>query len=195
MPRLTRQQLYDLVWSKAMTQAAAELGVSDVGLKKISRRHRVPTPPRGYWQKLAVGQKPPRPPLPPLASGDRDQIEIQPTPPAPPPPLPKPVPAAVQAAIVHEQKPEHRITVAKTLRNPHRIVLAWIEEDRRDRQLHRSDWYLRTTKPIDGDALSRRRLLILSALFTALEQRGYKLVVDAPYRRVVQVEHGSDRLG
>src|SRR6185369_1906060 len=38
------------------------------------------------------------------------------------------------------------------------------------------------------------RLLILSALFTALEQRGYKLVVETPYRRVVQVEHGSDCL-
>ncbi len=177
-----------------MTQASAELGVSDVGLKKISRRHRIPTPPRGYWQKLAVGQKPIRPPLPPVANAQRDEIEIRPTPPKAPPPPPEPVPAAVQAAIAHEQKPENRIVVAKTLRNPHRIVLAWIEEDRRDRQLHRSDWYLRTTKAIDGDALSRRRLLIVSALFIAIENRGYKLVVEGPYRRDVHVEHGPDRL-
>lgn len=177
-----------------MTQASGALGISDVGLNKISRRHRIPTPPRGYWQKLAVGQKLPRPPLPAIASGALDEIEFHPTPPKPPPPAPPPVAAAVQAAVDHEQKPENRITIAKTLRRPHRIVLAWLEEDRRDRQLHRSDWYLRTTKPIDGDALSRRRLLILSALFTALEQRGYKLVVEAPYRRVVQVEQDSDRL-
>jgi hypothetical protein len=51
MPILTRQALYDLVWSMPMTKLAESLGLSDVGLAKICDRHRVPTPQRGYWAK------------------------------------------------------------------------------------------------------------------------------------------------
>lgn len=54
--KLTRKALYDLVWSKPMTTLAVEFGISDVGLAKICDRHRVPTPQRGYWAKIAAGQ-------------------------------------------------------------------------------------------------------------------------------------------
>lgn len=40
-----------------MTKVAAEFQISDVGLAKICDRHRVPTPPRGYWAKVEAGQK------------------------------------------------------------------------------------------------------------------------------------------
>ncbi len=53
----TRRELYELVWSKPMQKIAGELGISDRGLAKICIRHRVPSPPRGYWAKLASGQK------------------------------------------------------------------------------------------------------------------------------------------
>lgn len=48
---LTRRALYDLVWSRPVTKVAEGLGISDVALKKICDKHRVPTPPRGYWAK------------------------------------------------------------------------------------------------------------------------------------------------
>jgi hypothetical protein len=57
MPTLTRHALYDLVWSMPMTKLAESLGLSDVGLAKICDRHRVPTPPRGYWAKKEAGKK------------------------------------------------------------------------------------------------------------------------------------------
>jgi hypothetical protein len=57
MPILTRRELYDLVWSKPISRLAEELGLSDVGLTKICERHRVPTPPRGYWAKQQAGKK------------------------------------------------------------------------------------------------------------------------------------------
>jgi hypothetical protein len=53
---LTRRAMYDLVWSRPMTKAAEDLGISDVGLKKICDKHRVPTPPRGYWAKRDAGK-------------------------------------------------------------------------------------------------------------------------------------------
>lgn len=57
MAKLTRRELYDLVWSKPMTKLAAEFGLSDVGLAKICKKHRVPTPTRGYWARKEAGQK------------------------------------------------------------------------------------------------------------------------------------------
>ena len=44
---LTRRKLYDLVWARPMRDVAAELGISDVGLAKVCKRHRVPKPERG----------------------------------------------------------------------------------------------------------------------------------------------------
>ncbi len=40
-----------------MARLAKDFGLSDVGLSKICDRHRVPTPPRGYWAKKEAGKK------------------------------------------------------------------------------------------------------------------------------------------
>jgi hypothetical protein len=48
MVELTRRQLYDLVWSKPMRDAAATIPMSDVGLKKVCRKNQIPVPPQGY---------------------------------------------------------------------------------------------------------------------------------------------------
>lgn len=57
MSTLTRRELYDLVWSTPMIKLAEQFGLSDVGLTKICDRHRVPTPPRGYWAKKEAGKQ------------------------------------------------------------------------------------------------------------------------------------------
>lgn len=65
---LTREALYELVWSKPMRSAAADVGISDVGLKKRCRGLGVPVPPQGYWNKVLAGHRmPERPKLPPSA--------------------------------------------------------------------------------------------------------------------------------
>ena len=55
---VTRRAMYELVWSKPMSKVALDFEISDVALKKIHKRHRVVTPPRGYWAKRAAGGKP-----------------------------------------------------------------------------------------------------------------------------------------
>src|SRR5262245_13738793 len=45
MVELTRRQLYDLIWSKPMRDAAQSVSMSYMGLYKVCRRHQVPTPP------------------------------------------------------------------------------------------------------------------------------------------------------
>lgn len=68
--KLTRKQLHEMVWKDPMTKVAATLGISDVGLAKLCRRHGIPTPARGHWAKLAASQNPPTLPL----EGEHEEI-------------------------------------------------------------------------------------------------------------------------
>lgn len=63
--RLTRVQLYELVWSTPATKLVKTLGVSDVAIAKRCRRLGVPRPQRGYWAKLESGKACAKPALPP----------------------------------------------------------------------------------------------------------------------------------
>lgn len=60
----SRTELFELVWAKPMTHLAKELGLSDVGLRKICVKFGIPLPARGYWARLQVGRQDPRPVLP-----------------------------------------------------------------------------------------------------------------------------------
>jgi len=53
---MTRQELYELVWSKPMTHIAKDYRMSDVAIRKHCVKHGVPTPPVGYWTKVAHGK-------------------------------------------------------------------------------------------------------------------------------------------
>jgi hypothetical protein len=62
--KLTREELYALVWDRPMTKLAKEFGLSDVALHKTCRKHEIPTPPLGYWAKKAHGKPVSNTPLP-----------------------------------------------------------------------------------------------------------------------------------
>ena len=60
---LTREALYQRVWSNPVESVAQQLGISGRGLSKICLRFEIPVPPRGYWAKLAAGKRQPKIPL------------------------------------------------------------------------------------------------------------------------------------
>jgi Phage integrase family len=62
--RISRKDLYELIWSEPTTTLARRFGLSDVGLTKVCRRSDIPPPPRGYWAKIAAGDNIQRPDLP-----------------------------------------------------------------------------------------------------------------------------------
>lgn len=72
----TREQFYELVWSKPMTDLAKEFAISDVALHKVCRKHGIPSPPLGWWAKKAAGKKVKRTPLPEAKAGTADEITI-----------------------------------------------------------------------------------------------------------------------
>lgn len=74
--KLTRQELYDQVWSTPMRNLAPQYGLSDVGLAKICKRFDIPRPPLGYWAKKEHGKPITQPKLPPPKDNAVDVIEI-----------------------------------------------------------------------------------------------------------------------
>lgn len=60
-----REKLYDEVWQEPVVVVARRYGISNIMVKKICRRLKVPVPPLGYWAKLRAGKPVERPPLPP----------------------------------------------------------------------------------------------------------------------------------
>src|SRR5258708_8808688 len=78
---VTREHLYDQVWTMPTQKLAKQDGILDVGLSKICRRLNVPKPGLGYWAKVDAGQVPSRTPLP--ARALQHSYEIRPRPPEP----------------------------------------------------------------------------------------------------------------
>lgn len=76
---LPRSELYELVWSKPVTEVAAEFGISDVALAKRCRALNIPLPWRGYWAKVQAGQSPRRTPLRPFRDARKTLPRAQPS--------------------------------------------------------------------------------------------------------------------
>jgi hypothetical protein len=61
---LSREDLYELAWSKPLRALSKDFGISDVALAKRCKRLGIPVPGRGYWARVEAGQEPYRPKLP-----------------------------------------------------------------------------------------------------------------------------------
>ena len=73
--KISRSELYDLVWSKPMATLAKEYFISDNGLRKICKRMDIPLPQLGYWQKIQYNKKVNVIPLPKDFKGE-DSIQL-----------------------------------------------------------------------------------------------------------------------
>lgn len=74
--RISREELYERVWTLPLRKLAPEFGISDVGLAKICKRHSIPLPGLGYWTCVQFGKNPKRIPLRSLEEAIESQTEI-----------------------------------------------------------------------------------------------------------------------
>src|SRR5580700_8610478 len=73
---LTREELYNLVWSESLLSLSKKYDISDVGLRKMCKRNDVPIPKGGHWMKIKFGKKSPRIKLP-ATSASKEKIRLQ----------------------------------------------------------------------------------------------------------------------
>jgi uncharacterized protein YebE (UPF0316 family) len=48
--KITRKQLYDLIWGKPLTKVQLELGLTYAQIRSICNEQKIPIPGSGFWQ-------------------------------------------------------------------------------------------------------------------------------------------------
>jgi hypothetical protein len=169
MATLTRQELYDLVWSHPRTELASRLGVSDVAIGKACIRENVPAPPRGYWARMEAGQCQAPTPLPLRTPGQDVMVHIGMAADAvvaqaadgPPvaPSFPEDIDSQVSAALAMVPAAAWR----SKLTDPHKALRRLLaSEDRRRLQASRPGWA--SLGPYFGSAEHQRQLTLINRL-------------------------------
>lgn len=122
---LSREELYQLVWSTPMRRLAEKFETSDVWLGQLCNKHHVPKPPVGYWRKREAGKSPPVPPLPACPDPNLSRVIIE-TKPSPPrrSSLAAQFPDIV--AAIDAVKRHGEIHVPSELKDPHPLILATV---------------------------------------------------------------------
>lgn len=158
-----------------MTTVAAQYGVSDVALKKVCKKLKVPTPGRGYWQKVKAGAKSDRAPLPKYKGpavahyGNTQEYEAY-----------REQQAVIKAKIGPTKK-ANATTVSEQLRNPHPLVAEAHETLKRLWARHPEEkdpvWHLNEDL-LDirvSKSSAHRALRIMDAVLKALTNEGYSI--------------------
>jgi hypothetical protein len=183
-----------------MATLAPQFGISDVALKKTCAKHRIPTPPRGYWARKAAGQSPRRvalPKLPEVAAALVATIEFLREPKVTARELAEATgPVADQERF--EARPDARIVVPETLDNPHPLVAATVKALRAAKPNEQHVLRPRARYGLDvhvslGSA--DRAMCILDAALKALDTRGYQVsVTEQENGSVTSVLVGQERI-
>lgn len=177
--RLSRKELYELVWSEPMRVLAPRFGISDVALKKACVRAEIPTPGPGHWAKKAAGKSGSQLALPERPPGMQDEVligagvgywhsawtEEELVGPLPPPPeFEEPI-ECVRERIA---KTVGKLTVPREVRVWHPAIDKLLKEDDQRRERQRaspfpSSW----DAPLFDTPFERRRLRVLNTLVLA----------------------------
>jgi hypothetical protein len=202
MEIMTREALYELVWSEPVADLARRLGISDVGLAKQCRRANIPLPTRGYWARLDAGQPVERASLPAEAltrttvvAVGRRELPVRNH-------LPRTELAAIESMDVpafpgdleelrrHWRARLKRVTVPPLARFTHPLIAALLEREA-GRQENR--WSYSSSEPLTS-RFETRRLRLLNALFLALDRVGGSVQVGDDRGRELSVSIRGTRV-
>ena len=186
---LTREELYNLVWTESMLALSKKYDISDVGLRKMCKRNNIPIPQGGHWMKVKFGKKSPRIKLPATtASKEKIRLEIR-----------TEKSEAEKAANQIIDDPALHIAIPDQLIKPDKLIVA-----ARDR-LSSKDRYDRydSFRTSDGDTLDIRAsdnfiprcLRLMDTVIKTLKVRGHDVKVEnSSYRPGTYVYFGEEKV-
>jgi hypothetical protein len=165
---VSRERLYQEVWSEPMTNVAQKYKVSSSFLARVCTQLNVPRPPRGYWAQLAVGKESNRPPLPEAGPGDELEWVRNGQARRVPYPLPKPQQGRKLKRRKRSDLPEH-----------HPLLQGVREHFDGVRESHSG--FLKPSKRLMVDLVvskqtCQRALDVANQFFLLLEERGHQVM-------------------
>jgi hypothetical protein len=188
--RLSRKELYELVWSEPMKIVAPRFGISDVALKKACARAEIPTPGLGHWAKKAARKSTSRVALAERPPGMDDEVlvgkgtgywhsgwseeELLAALP-PPPEFEEPI-ERVRERVA---KTVGKLTVPREVRLWHPAIDKLLKEDEHRRERQRASSYPSSwDAPLFDTPIERRRLRVLNSLALATGMMNGKLAIS-----------------
>lgn len=184
---VTRQALYDQVWSTPMTKLAKEYGISDVALAKICKKLNVPYPRRGYWRRKETGKAVKQLPLLPNTDPAKQRVTIHRT---IRPESVVPLSEDATQRITAEQAPERKIVVPDRLTSPHRLLKEHLTEWRSPKVNDYGAIWSGSIRQLNlrvSPTSLGRALRIMDTLFKALESGGYPVGIQQGYHKTLGV--------
>jgi hypothetical protein len=175
MPEISREKLYELIWTTPMVRLAPQLGVSDVAIAKACKRMNIPRPSVGFWARQKSREDYSAPPLPESNPGPRIWN----------------IPSRRRHAPRAASGLPPDIPVATSLTEPHQLTLktqTGLGRSKADRREVISPSGQGRLDIEVSEALTDRGLRILDALLKALEARGHKIRVGDSYEPMTLVE-------
>jgi hypothetical protein len=164
-----RQELHNEIWSEPVLVVAARYGISDAGLAKICRRHRIPVPGRGHWQRLRAGRRTRLAPLPPAREGEPERVVIA-----------RSSGREIADGVRVKQPALQSVVVPPQLSDPHPEIAKAEGSLRSAKADERGIIRARSTQRLDirvSQGTLDRALRIMDALLKALLATGYRVTI------------------
>jgi hypothetical protein len=175
---LSRQQLYELIWSTPMSTLAKTYQISDSGLRKIAIRMGIPIPLAGYWQKIRAGKKVAVPPLKADYKGE-NEVKLQPKTPDDQPQGPSEL-ALLQKEIENDKRLPLKIQARLTDPDP-MIVAAKNTLENKEHRDHRYEGIYSTYRDQlnirVSTALTGKAIRFMDTFIKCLRIRGHAITI------------------
>jgi hypothetical protein len=178
---LTREELYDQVWTTPGNRLAKNMGTSCPALKELCEKLQVPRPDGSYWTRAKMGQIMERDPLPPIADERANEIASIKEGPR----VPDSRPDAEAASEAARQR-ESRIAFSKMLKNSHPLIKS-------TKLIFEQEWaydIFGLSKPTGDRCLSicvsrplvHRALRIMNAVLKGVRKLGHEIEIASDLR-------------
>lgn len=178
--KITRDDLYEKVWTKPMVEIAKEYEVSDKAIAKICDKLNVPVPGVGYWQKLEVGEKLERKRLPDIPPTHPTEHTIRKNEPS----YEFEISEEVNALIEKEKNPANKIIVQEKRGSTHILIRRTeqsLEKSYRYSGMVCSQQAEDILKILVSPNAKGRAFRILNTIILELEKRGYLIYINRSF--------------
>ena len=174
---IKREEFYNLVWTKPVSHVAKEYGYSDMGIRKICKKHNIPLPKLGYWSKLkynkdVIKTKLPKQDSNPVIDIGKKKIEFY-----------RKTELNQELELLLKEVTGPGLIVSKKLSKPHKYIIATKKyQEGLDIRRKKGNWRMEvdSTNALSinvSDKLFSRALRFMDALMKFIEIRGHNISI------------------
>jgi hypothetical protein len=182
--RIKREELYEQVWAQPLTTLAASYGISDVGLRKICNKLKVPLPGRGFWRRISTGSRLKKSPLPSFKGPTEYVLRDQNT-------QPESLEWETETQrLIRAEKDGKKVVVSRLLESIHPVsekTLKILRSAKKGTEGLVAPKAAGCMNIYVAPENIERAVLIMDALVRAFESRGFRVAAGAGEKRLTKV--------